>query len=144
MENIGHLSAAILYAAFEDLGDENRTKYIYPQFFFSDLCKNFFALSGVVYDRDKITKLIDRRPRPSVMFDAETYTQNISVKNAEEGTRYTYTFEVQNGYITKISRKGVVYRLKRTHDIKDTECNYIADVALDNLRSGKYCLVEGV
>ena len=142
MENIGHLAAAILYAAFDDLQDEGRTKYIYPQFFFSDLCKTFFALSGVVYDRDKINSMISKRPKPPVMFDADTYRQNISWRNKDTGTRYTYCFEVVNGYIHRITRKGVIYRLTRAGDRE--ECNYIADVAFERLRDGKYGLVEGV
>lgn len=143
MENIGHLAAAVLVTAFDDLNDNERTRFIYPQFFFTDLCKMFFNLSGVVYDREKIIRMIEKRPRPDVMFDSDTYTQKISIMDAERRTRNTYLFEVVDGYIYKISRHGIVYRLEHCQG-KDDECNYIADVAFDRLRSGRYVLREGV
>lgn len=143
MDGYKHLAAAILAAAFDDLNDSERTQFIYPQFFFSALCKMFFKLSGVVYDREKIAHHIANRPRIDVMFDSDTYTRKIRAMDAESGTRHTYVFEVVDGYIFKISRCGIVYRLERAKG-KNEECNYIADIAFDYLRSGLYILTEGV
>lgn len=145
---MGGLAASILLNTFNDLADENRTQYVYAAFFDSDYCKSLFAAAGVKYDWFVINARIAQRPRTVCMIDTETYTQPVYVINRETGGREKYLFVVENGYIVRIERKGIIYRLKHRNEDSDrckcSECSYIMQRAIDGLHSGLYYLVEGV
>lgn len=140
-----HLSAAVLLTLFDDLADETRSKYVYAAFFETDYCYELFELCGLKYDKFVIDARIAQRPRVPIGHDDETYTQRLSIRNHQTGGRKTYTFNVDNGYITRISRNGELYRLRRFGaNGEEKECSYIADSAFDRLRAGVYHLCEGV
>ena len=145
---VSKLAASILLNVFEDLASEERTQYVYAAFFDSEYCKSLFAAAGVKYDRFVINARIAQRPRTVCMIDTETYTQPVYVKNRETGGREKYLFVVENGYIVRIERSGIIYRLKHRHEDSDrckcSECSYIMRRAIDALHSGLYYLVEGV
>lgn len=145
---VGKLAASILLNVFNDLADEERTQYVYAAFFDSDYCKSLFAAAGVVYDKFVINARIAQRPRTIGMSDTETYSQPVYVRNLKTGGREKFWFVVDHGYITRIERNGITYRLKhrRGHDNceKEYECSYIMHRAIDALHSGLYYLVEGV
>lgn len=145
---VSKLAASILLNVFEDLADESRTQYVYAAFFESEYCKSLFAAAGVKYDWFVINARIAQRPRTVCMHDMETYTQPVYVKNRETGDREKYLFVVENGYIVRIERNGIIYRLKHRHEDSDrckcSECSYVMLNAIDALHSGLYYLVEGV
>lgn len=145
---VSKLAAAILLNVFDDLADESRTQYVYAAFFDSEYCKSLFAAAGVVYDRFVINARIAQRPHTVGMIDTETYTQPVYVKNRETGGREKYMFVVEKGYIVRIERNGIIYRLKHRYEDSDrckcSECSYVMLNAIEGLRSGLYYLVEGV
>lgn len=145
---VGKLAASILLNVFEDLASEERTQYVYAAFFDSDYCKSLFDAAGVVYDKFVINARIAQRPRTIGMHGTETYSQPVYVRNLKTGGREKFWFVVDHGYITRIERNGITYRLKhrREHDNseKEYECSYIMHRAIDALHSGLYYLVEGV
>lgn len=144
---VSKLAASILLNVFEDLASEERTQYVYAAFFDSEYCKSLFAAAGVKYDRFVINARIAQRPRTIGMGDTETYSQPVYVRNSKGG-REKFWFVVDHGYITRIERNGITYRLKhrREHDNceKEWECSYIMHRAIDALHGGLYYLVEGV
>lgn len=123
------LAASILLNVFDDLASEERTQYVYAAFFDSDYCKSLFDAAGVKYDRFVINARIAQRPRTVGMIDNETYTQPVYVRNRGTGGRVKYLFVVENGYIVRIERNGIIYRLKHRYEDspnrKYTECSYI-------------------
>lgn len=145
---VGKLAASILLNVFNDLADETRTQYVYAAFFDSEYCKSLFAAAGVKYDRFVINARIAQRPRTIGMTDTETYSQPVYVWDMETGGRKKYWFVVDHGYITRIERNGITYRLahRREHDNceKEYECSYIMSRAIAALHRGLYYLVEGV
>lgn len=145
---VSKLAASILLNVFGDLASEGRTQYVYAAFFDSEYCKSLFAAAGVKYDLFVINARIAQRPRTIGMTDTETYSQPVYVRNLETGGREKYWFVVDHGYITRIERNGITYRLKhrREHDNseKEYECSYIMRRAIGALHSGLYYLVEGV
>lgn len=144
---VGKLAASILLNVFDDLASEERTQYVYAAFFDSEYCKALFAAAGVVYDKFVIDARIAQRPRTIGMQDTETYSQQVYVRNSKGGCE-KFWFVVDHGYITRIERNGITYRLKhrREHDNseKEYECSYIMRRAIDALHGGLYYLVEGV
>lgn len=145
---ISKLAASILLNVFNDLADESRTQYVYAAFFDSEYCKSLFAAAGVKYDRFVINARIAQRPRTIGMDGTETYSQPVYVRNLETGGREKFWFVVDHGYITRIERNGITYRLKHRRENdnseKEYECSYIMNRAIDALHSGLYYLVEGV
>lgn len=145
---VGKLAASILLNVFDDLASEERTQYVYAAFFDSDYCKSLFAAAGVVYDKFVINARIAQRPLTIGMSNTETYSQSVYVRNLKTGGREKFWFVVDHGYITRIERNGITYRLKhrKEHDNseKGYECSYIMRRAIDALHSGLYYLVEGV
>lgn len=145
---VGKLAASILLNVFDDLASEERTQYVYAAFFDSDYCKSLFAAAGVVYDKFVINARIAQRPLTIGMSNTETYSQPVYVRNLKTGGREKFWFVVDHGYITRIERNGITYRLKhrKEHDNseKGYECSYIMRRAIDALHSGLYYLVEGV
>ena len=142
------LAASILLNVFEDLASEERTQYVYAAFFDSDYCKSLFSAADVVYDKFVINARIAQRPRTIGMRDTETYLQPVYVRNLKTGGREKFLFVVDHGYITRIERNGITYRLKHLREQdnceKEYECSYIMHRAIDALHSGLYYLVEGV
>ncbi len=145
---VSKLAAAILLNVFDDLASEDRTQYVYAAFFESDYCKSLFAAADVVYDKFVINARIAQRPRTIGMCDTETYLQPVYVRNLKTGGREKFLFVVDHGYITRIERNGITYRLKHLREQdnceKEYECSYIMHRAIDALHSGLYYLVEGV
>ena len=138
------LAASILLNVFEDLASEERTQFVYAAFFDSEYCKSLFAAVGVKYDRFVINARIAQRPLTNGMQDTETYSKQVYVWNLETGGREKYWFVVDHGYITRIERNGITYRLKHRREHDSYECSYIMRRAIDALHSGLYYLVEGV
>lgn len=128
---VRELAAAILAQAFEDLACPCNTKRVYAAFFFSDYCKNLFAMSGVEYNADKIRERIEQRPKQRGYYYDTRQTYGI------------YNITVENGYITEIRNRftGEICRLK-AHTPR--ECNYYYPSAMSRLYGHTYTIVEGV
>lgn len=123
------LAAAVLATAFQDLESPHNTKYIYAQFFFSDLCKFYFDVAGVVYDEKKIIRKLQNRP-------TQNFSQDLKTKHG------IYDIEVKNGYIWKITNRitGEICRL----NYSGSEPNYYYPFAISSLKRGRYWISEGV
>ena len=125
------LAAAVLLEAFDNLSSPERTASVYAAFFYTDYCKGLFDLAGVVYDPQKIGRLIANRPKR---------------KNTEtcEHIYGRFTLQIRDGYITAITdRQGNLYHLESVSD-RMSDTSYYYDTVRSSLSRGRLVFVGGV